>query len=314
MRQDSSVDGPARVAEPGRDGHGGAEHIVQFYRTDAFLARAVTRWVSEALAAGDAALVIGTPTLRRALADRLDVAGGAVAEAVRAGRLVQVDSAETLALFCNGSDVVGDGFEAAVVPLVERALARAGSGRVRAYGDMVDLLWGARSGRDRDGAIVEPAPEPTRVSLLCGYRMDGLQRRPRSVVEICRHHTRVAPAEDGTDGGASLEVVLLAEIAEREETEQALRAALDERRLLEEERRVAMRRMERITRITAAIAAAVSPEEVYEAVVDNVAASLGASTAGLWVVGPGSRVAELVRSLGYREDARPAPHGGAAGR
>jgi signal transduction histidine kinase len=62
-------------------------------------------------------------------------------------------------------------------------------------------------------------------------------------------------------------------------------------------------RSTRLVAITAAIAAAITAEEVFAAVVDQVAASLGASSAGLWLL-EADRTARLVRSVGYREDAK----------
>jgi PAS domain S-box-containing protein len=59
---------------------------------------------------------------------------------------------------------------------------------------------------------------------------------------------------------------------------------------------------ERLLKITAAVAEAVTPEQVYEAVVDQVAEATGASTGALWLLGEGSRTANLVRSWAYSED------------
>lgn len=61
----------------------------------------------------------------------------------------------------------------------------------------------------------------------------------------------------------------------------------------------------RLLRITAAIADAVTTAEVHAALVDAVAAALGASSAGLWRVEPRARVARLVHSVGYSTTARP---------
>ncbi len=70
-----------------------------------------------------------------------------------------------------------------------------------------------------------------------------------------------------------------------------------------------------LLRVTEAIAEAVTPDEVHEAIVDRVAASIGASTAGLWLVRDVERAItsqlegerrelELVRSTGYSDRAR----------
>jgi PAS domain S-box-containing protein len=59
-----------------------------------------------------------------------------------------------------------------------------------------------------------------------------------------------------------------------------------------------------LLRITAAIADAVSDTEVFAALVDQVAETLEASSAGLWIVDDGVAGARLVRSRGYPEAAR----------
>jgi PAS domain S-box-containing protein len=57
-------------------------------------------------------------------------------------------------------------------------------------------------------------------------------------------------------------------------------------------------RSERLMRVTSAIADAVEPEEVLDAVVDRVAEVLGASSVGLWLASEDGRRLELVRAAG----------------
>jgi signal transduction histidine kinase len=63
-------------------------------------------------------------------------------------------------------------------------------------------------------------------------------------------------------------------------------------------------RTQTLLAITAAIARAVSDQEVYEALVDDVAEALGASSAGLWLLDEGAAGVRLVHSRGYAEKAR----------
>jgi K+-sensing histidine kinase KdpD len=58
-------------------------------------------------------------------------------------------------------------------------------------------------------------------------------------------------------------------------------------------------RMRRLLRITGAIARAVTHEEVYSAIVDDVSAAIGASTTALWLLDEDGARATMVRSLGY---------------
>ena len=67
--------------------------------------------------------------------------------------------------------------------------------------------------------------------------------------------------------------------------------------------RAAARRSERLSRITGAIAAAVTPQQVYDAMVDQVSEALGASACALWLLGEDQRV-RLVKAKGYSDAAR----------
>jgi signal transduction histidine kinase len=72
---------------------------------------------------------------------------------------------------------------------------------------------------------------------------------------------------------------------------------------LDHARALAAARAERLLRVTAAIADAVTRDQVFEALVDQVAVAVGASTAALWLLEPGVGAARLVRTRGYSESA-----------
>jgi len=75
-------------------------------------------------------------------------------------------------------------------------------------------------------------------------------------------------------------------------------ADISERKRAEKAREAAAQRTERLMKITAAIADAVAPEQVYDAIVDRTATALDASSAALWRVGDAQR-ATLLRAVGY---------------
>lgn len=58
-------------------------------------------------------------------------------------------------------------------------------------------------------------------------------------------------------------------------------------------------RAESLLKVTAALADAVTAEDVFEALVDRVVDAVGASSAGLWLVGASGEAARLVRARGY---------------
>ncbi|HEU5075324.1 MAG TPA: GAF domain-containing protein, partial [Polyangiaceae bacterium] len=83
----------------------------------------------------------------------------------------------------------------------------------------------------------------------------------------------------------------------------ALITDVSERKWLERFRTAAATRAERLSRITAAIADAVSAPQVFEALVDRVYEAIEADSTGLWLVDEGGKTAGLVRALGYSEAA-----------
>jgi signal transduction histidine kinase len=72
-------------------------------------------------------------------------------------------------------------------------------------------------------------------------------------------------------------------------------------RLAETTRDMRAQWTERLMRVTAAIAEAVTTDQVFRAVVGQTAAALGASSAGLWLVREGETVARLCHTGGHRE-------------
>src|SRR5262249_24318614 len=79
---------------------------------------------------------------------------------------------------------------------------------------------------------------------------------------------------------------------------------LTEQRQLERSRIKSEAQSHRLLKYTAAIAEAVTPEQVFEAVVDDAGAALNASTAGLWLVPEDGRTTRLTRSQGYTDEVR----------
>src|ERR1700730_17080855 len=118
-------------------------HVVQFYSDDSFLLDALSKFVGTALGAGDAAIVIATPSHVDGLAQRLRARGLDVAKSARCGRYVVLDAAETLSKFMRNRQPDAELF----VKTVGHTIARARSAgecknpRVAAFGEMVALLW-----------------------------------------------------------------------------------------------------------------------------------------------------------------------------
>jgi len=209
---------------------GGAEpsHTVQFYESDDALCNVIADFVASGFVVGEPAVIIATEPHRRALTALLGARGIDVEGARAAGRFVLLDAEETLSRFMVAAEPDAGLFGSAMGPLLDR-LASDRCGRVRAYGEMVDVLW---SGGNPNAAIRleelwSDLQKQRSFTLLCAYAMASFYDEPRDVQRICHSHTDVA-TETGSASRRSAERVhsLTVEIAERRKVERALRDSL----------------------------------------------------------------------------------------
>ena len=185
------------VAAPSIRGSHPCDHLIQAYTDDAYLARVVAEYVGTALGRGDGAVVIATPEHSRALTAQLEGRGVDVAAALDAGQLLVLDAARTLARFM----VEGRPDRAAFLGVVATALDHvraAGHRAIRLYGEMVDLLWQEQLETTLQlEALWNEVLTDERLSLLCAYRIDELDRHTHGILRQVTHcHSRLMPAED----------------------------------------------------------------------------------------------------------------------
>ncbi|KAB2900680.1 MAG: GAF domain-containing protein, partial [Kofleriaceae bacterium] len=252
---------------------GSGPHLVRFYETDDALAHIIADFVSDGLAAREAVLVIATAAHRAQVKALLDQRDAAIDEALIAGRLLLLDADETLARFMDGSSPSWERFYATVNGILDAATGGAPGVTVRAYGEMVDVLW--RAGHAEAALQVEEmwnAVQRDRAfTLLCAYVVDSFQRDAAGLRRVSELHTH---AHTHGDGGSASARAILADA----------------------------RRNHRLQQVTAAIAAAVTRDEVLETVVDKLARTLGASSVGLFLVGEDRKHVLLARQVGYTDD------------
>jgi MEDS: MEthanogen/methylotroph, DcmR Sensory domain len=117
------------------------EHLVKFYEDDAELIDTVAPYLREGLSEGSAVIVIATEAHRGDLEAALRDEGVDLASARADGRFVSVDAAGTLEACLADGQLDREAFDEIVGGHV-RAAAQRGLG-VRAYGEMVALLWDA---------------------------------------------------------------------------------------------------------------------------------------------------------------------------
>src|SRR5579884_4221894 len=117
-------------------------HVVQFYEADEQqLTVNVARYLIDGLDRGDGMPLIATERHRDQFICELIRRGRIVEVAIRDGQLVILDSQTTLDKFLVGGEPDAARFHAVIGDAIRHV--RASSGGLRAYGDMVGLLWSA---------------------------------------------------------------------------------------------------------------------------------------------------------------------------
>ena len=172
-------------------------HAVRFYRDAEGLCRIVADFLAEGFAADQPAIVIATPAHREGIEQQLASKQIDVDGLSRAGKLIALDADETLSQFIVDGMPDSTCFKRAIVPAIERASGGSADCTVRAYGEMVDVLWkaGQTVAATRVETLWNALANTHRFSLLCGYSM-GSFYKAAAVDEICSHHSHVV-SEDG---------------------------------------------------------------------------------------------------------------------
>jgi signal transduction histidine kinase len=220
-------------------------HIVQFYEDDTFLAEVVGRFVGAGMGAGEPIVIIATGAHREMFEQRLEDKGFHVARTRITGQLTMLDASETLAQFMVGREPDPQLFASVVGGVLNKIASRSCHARIRAYGEMVDLLWkaGNPEGAIRLEELWNNLGKEHDFSLLCAYGMGNFEAAAdgHPFHAVCKSHSHVIPTErysqivephDRLREVTQLQQrarALENEIEQRKKVEQALRDALRQR-------------------------------------------------------------------------------------
>ncbi|HET9754337.1 MAG TPA: MEDS domain-containing protein, partial [Myxococcales bacterium] len=222
-------------------------HDVQFYESEEILAATVSQFLAEGLASGEPAVAILTPGHAAALLRELGERGLDVARARAGGSLVVLDAEETLGRFLVADQPDWQRFHDQIGGTLARCIGAARGARVRAYGEMVDVLW--RQGRKPAALRLEEMwnrlQKTHSFSLLCAYVMGNFHRASDAADfgHVCDLHHRVLPAPGPVDEAAQRR-----EISRLQQRALALETELSYRRELEDALRAAREQAERASR------------------------------------------------------------------
>lgn len=151
------------------------EHIVQLYGgDDPLLTRNASRFLAEGLRSGDGLIVISTGEHAKAILRQLNQASVNPSQAVEDGRLVFLDARTTLDRFLVDGEPDRDLFRRVLDGVLEDLRTRSLSGKIRAFGEMVGLLWvgGQQTAALRLEHYWNELLVGSASSLFCAYPID----------------------------------------------------------------------------------------------------------------------------------------------
>jgi DcmR-like sensory protein len=174
-----------------------SNHLVQIYENDDIIMASLEGFVSSGFQSGDSVIIIASANHLTLLNSRLKLKGFDIRALSASGQYTPLNAEETLARFM----VVGwpdeNRFNEVVTELLNLAKGKENR-RVRAYGEMVAILWG----QGYSGATVQLEHlwnkfcEKQEFCLFCAYPKSGFtQDVHTSIGHICSTHTKVISGE-----------------------------------------------------------------------------------------------------------------------
>jgi hypothetical protein len=168
------------------------DHVVQIYQDEDNFLELLAGFVSSGVASGDCTIVIATPSHIEALNGRLKMLGHSVADLIASRQYAPVDATEVLSKFMIHNWPDENLFKIEVDKLIR--IAKADERRVRAFGEMVAILWA----EGKVGATVRLEQlwnrfcENEALCLFCAYPERGfMQDASESLIHICGAHAKV---------------------------------------------------------------------------------------------------------------------------
>jgi len=173
-------------------------HAVHFYEKDEQLFPVVTQFLEKGFKAGDAVVVIAGPEHRETFRSTIAEHGIDVDLAIRSGQFTLIDAREALATFMVDGQPDANRFEAVIGGAIDKS-GQTWRSRVRAYGEMVDLLWqdGEHSAAIQLEELWNNLLERKDVALLCAYGMGNFynESTSHSFADVCGQHTTIVRAD-----------------------------------------------------------------------------------------------------------------------
>ncbi|HMI85077.1 MAG TPA: GAF domain-containing protein [Polyangiaceae bacterium] len=239
-------DGGGSEAHDGEPVVSATDHRVQFYEDDESLSRLVGNFIGAGIPAGDSIVVIATESHQDSIRGQLESMGIDLGLVCEAGQLRFFDASEMLSKFMRDGEPNRDLFDVEVGGVVASLVAAlSGSARLRAYSEMVDVLWkgGQRTAAIRLEELWNDLQTRHASTLLSAYAMASFYKEPAALHRVRGVHPHVIDdAASAEHAGAAQATSLPPEVSRRmaressrrDEVERALRESLRDLRRKEE--------------------------------------------------------------------------------
>ena len=167
------------------------DHVVQIYENDEILINALAGFVGDGINSGDACVIIATPEHIALLDNKLKEHGLYIDALITDNRYIPVDAEETLSKFMIDEWPDAPLFFLTVSELL--APIRKTGRRVRAFGEMVALLWkdGNKDATLQLEYLWTEFCETEPMSLFCAYPLSGFDDLQGSLSKVCCAHSMV---------------------------------------------------------------------------------------------------------------------------
>jgi hypothetical protein len=168
------------------------EHVVQIYENDEVFLDLLHGFVNGGVNVGECVIVIATSAHLTALNKRLEDSGHDVTDLVTRSAYMPLDADETLSKFMVNNWPDENLFNHVISEVIEKA--RDKGRKVRAFGEMVAILWanGKVGATVRLEHLWNKFCENEAFCLFCAYPKSGFtQDASESVVHICGAHSKM---------------------------------------------------------------------------------------------------------------------------